>query len=380
MAKYLFVVMENKKKRPKGMEVEIHTEEIVHIKFGKVERTTLVTGAVFPQGTKGRKSAPEPISGYQVSQSKKVTGTPIAFARNTGAPDLDKGHVMALELGGPDVPANIVPQWSNFQRNGYWKKMETAVRGEAEKLEEQQKLTGAAATLYFNAVVLYKPYQKLPLASLDGLGVPTHLTVTTWVQDTKGNISQKKTVFDAKQEQDKTDDMINVRLFEKADKTDEADDVDYPSMYQDVQVGKKKKLEFVDSGQDDKYRPIYSQAQRPKLETPPSSGPTPKVPPPPKFGPLPTNGLQPKVPPPSKFGPFTTNGLQPKVPPPPTSGDFPTVGQHVTIGPPPIVYTTQVSPDVQKLVLDAVHKQKAKSLFLGSPYDEITTQITRMDE
>ncbi len=368
MAKYLFVVMENKKKRPKGMEVEIHTEEIVHIKFGKVERTTLVTGAVFPQGTKGRKSAPEPISGYQVSQSKKVTGTPIAFARNTGAPDLDKGHVMALELGGPDVPANIVPQWSNFQRNGYWKKMETAVRGEAEKLEEQQKLTGAAATLYFNAVVLYKPYQKLPLASLDGLGVPTHLTVTTWVQDTKGNISQKKTVFDAKQEQDKTDDMINVRLFEKADKTDEADDVDYPSMYQDVQVGKKKKLEFVDSGQDDKYRPIYSQAQRPKLETPPSSGP------------LPTNGLQPKVPPPSKFGPLPTNGLQPKVPPPPTSGDFPTVGQHVTIGPPPIVYTTQVSPDVQKLVLDAVHKQKAKSLFLGSPYDEITTQITRMDE
>ena len=171
--------------------------------------------------------------------------------------------------------------------------------------------------------------------------------------------------------------MINVRLFEKADKTDEADDVDYPSMYQDVQVGKKKKLEFVDSGQDDKYRPIYSQAQRPKLETPPSSGPTPKVPPPPKFGPLPTNGLQPKVPPPSKFGPLPTNGLQPKVPPPPTSGDFPTVGQHVTIGPPPIVYTAPGLPARPKLGSRppcSVHESEVASARTR-PYDEITTQI-----
>ena len=60
---------------------------------------------------------------------------------------------MALELGGPDVQHNIVPQWSNFQRNGKWKLMENAARAAAEKLK--------SGVLVYHAIVVYKPYQKI---------------------------------------------------------------------------------------------------------------------------------------------------------------------------------------------------------------------------
>jgi hypothetical protein len=236
-----------KGKRPDGAQVKIETEQISHIKFGLIERTTLVTGIIVPQSTKGRKSAPEPMSGFKVSESEKVSGTPIVFARNTGAPDLDKGHVMALELGGPDVPENIVPQWSNFQRNGLWKLMENAARVAAEKLK--------SGVLVYHAIVLYKPYQNLSLASLKGIGVPCAFKVVTWVEDQFGVKSQVTTVFDRTQEQDQTDDMMKLRLFAQAD------GLDYSEMYDDVTMkgsGKKEKLAFVDQGQDPTYRPTYA--------------------------------------------------------------------------------------------------------------------------
>lgn len=88
-------------------------------------RPVLVHGIVVPTTTKGRKAAPEPASGYRVGMTKRVPKKILALsARNRGAADMDKGHIMALELGGPDVPQNICPQFSLFQQSGEWRKME----------------------------------------------------------------------------------------------------------------------------------------------------------------------------------------------------------------------------------------------------------------
>ncbi|MFN7997605.1 MAG: DNA/RNA non-specific endonuclease [Bryobacteraceae bacterium] len=38
-----------------------------------------------------------------------------------------KGHIMAFELGGPDISANIVPQYGQWNRAGDWRAMEMSV-------------------------------------------------------------------------------------------------------------------------------------------------------------------------------------------------------------------------------------------------------------
>ena len=67
-----------------------------------------VHGIILPISTAERPDAPNPYNGAE-------TGT---------ASGLDKGHVMALSNGGPDVSFNIVPQTAQWQRNGGWRKME----------------------------------------------------------------------------------------------------------------------------------------------------------------------------------------------------------------------------------------------------------------
>lgn len=66
---------------------------------------------VLPVTTKGRGGAPDPQSGLE------LTYYPY-----------DRGHLIGLELGGPDVEDNIAPQWANYQRTQTWRKMETAIR------------------------------------------------------------------------------------------------------------------------------------------------------------------------------------------------------------------------------------------------------------
>ena len=68
-----------------------------------------VMGIIVPVTTKGRPSAPVPLSGFSTGM-------------NWGT---DKGHLMALDLGGPDISANIVPQTSLWQQSGGWRAVET---------------------------------------------------------------------------------------------------------------------------------------------------------------------------------------------------------------------------------------------------------------
>ena len=46
----------------------------------------------------------------------------------------DRGHIFALELGGPNSKYNIMPQWSGFQENGDWRKLERDIKNNSKTL------------------------------------------------------------------------------------------------------------------------------------------------------------------------------------------------------------------------------------------------------
>ncbi len=74
----------------------------------RAENPRSVGGIIVPVTTAGRGSAPRPFSGFQTG---KAYGT-------------DKGHMMALELGGPDITENISPQSNIWQQSGGWRAIE----------------------------------------------------------------------------------------------------------------------------------------------------------------------------------------------------------------------------------------------------------------
>ncbi|POF32426.1 DNA/RNA non-specific endonuclease [Roseibium marinum] len=114
------------------------------------ERQTAVYGYVYPlDTTSGRKSAPEPPS-YRIGMTKRIPKkAKLISPRNTGTVDMDKGHIIALELGGPDVSYNICPQWSQFQRNGEWRRMEVEIHKIAQDQEEQDNLVKMTVSLFY---------------------------------------------------------------------------------------------------------------------------------------------------------------------------------------------------------------------------------------
>ena len=76
----------------------------------KVCRIDEVEALLTPCVTTGRGGAPDPSSGLDLTYS-----------------GFDKGHVIALELGGVDDEYNIVPQCRFFQQSGPWRKAEREI-------------------------------------------------------------------------------------------------------------------------------------------------------------------------------------------------------------------------------------------------------------
>ena len=72
-------------------------------------RPSTVIGGVTLTDTGDRENPPPPVCGMNID------GTPLG-----------RGHVMALQLGGPDVAENIVPQYQQWQQIGAWRQMEVA--------------------------------------------------------------------------------------------------------------------------------------------------------------------------------------------------------------------------------------------------------------
>lgn len=176
------------------------------------ERPVLVEGLVEPTTTTGRQGAPDPHAAFQIYYGKKgQLGHSLPAERNFGRTDAERGHVMALELGGPDISENIVPQWAKFQGSGAWRAMEQAV------LKKALAVVGEGNFLRYKVVVSYKDTGDVT-PSLNTFAFPSHFRATTQVVGESGDLLEDEVVvFDKAQSQDVTDKMLAERVLGKTD-------------------------------------------------------------------------------------------------------------------------------------------------------------------
>lgn len=198
--------------RPVGYgSVDVSHESIDHVSMGRLDRPIGVEGLTAPTVTTGRLSAPEPASGLRISQSP-ASGL---AERNSGLVDVHKGHLFALELGGPDVAENIVAQFGHFQSVGNWRAAERAA------LKLAKDLAKEGLRLHYEVEVRYKHYQQPDQGTQRGLLFPTGFTVTVRPYNPKTHQwGTAQVIFDEDQVQD-------AGQFRQGNKSlDEADQVD----------------------------------------------------------------------------------------------------------------------------------------------------------
>lgn len=131
-------------------------------------RPQRVIGVSVPMTTGDRGRAPKPVSQLDLLHK-----------------GLDRGHVMALEIGGPDEQQNIVPQWSQWQQSGVWRYHETQVRAFGELVLQAE--SGAKAQ---HAVT--KPFSALVVVDIS-LGYQDTSSNTRW--STPSTVRWETTVF-----------------------------------------------------------------------------------------------------------------------------------------------------------------------------------------
>ena len=213
----------------------------------KIVRPTSVYGLVYPCTTSERPSAPEPKSGLRVSMAKKIPSKYRYDSKtgrnynNQGTIDMEKGHIMALELGGPDIPENIVPQWAKWQGCGEWSQMESKVR----KLAEQGQEDGYH--VFFHCSVGYLKHGVYG-ASLKRLCTPNHFTVKVMKQDQTGRQFDQEIIYDASPERSDVDDQMFMRTLVSLE------GVDYDDWVKQTDEKGRDKSRFVPSGQNPLYR------------------------------------------------------------------------------------------------------------------------------
>lgn len=170
-------------------------ETTKHVSLGTTHRTTEVSGFIDPQSTRERRSAPDTSAEIRTSTAGAAK---TAKNRDTGITGAHKGHLMALELGGPDIPENIVPQWGNFQANGVWREAEKAALVKANALDEGHRLR-------FTANAFYKKYQHPEQATRRGLTVPIGFKITVVEVDGDDKEIGSEELFNGEQEWNETD-------------------------------------------------------------------------------------------------------------------------------------------------------------------------------
>ncbi len=120
--------------RSEPVEIIVETMRCPSARAPEFLRPVFLRGLIIPTQTKGRPNAPEPACGLAVSTSESGSNYHWGnMLRNVGSVDMQKGHIMALELGGPDHTFNITPQWAMWQSNGDWREFEIAVLNKAKR-------------------------------------------------------------------------------------------------------------------------------------------------------------------------------------------------------------------------------------------------------
>jgi hypothetical protein len=132
---------------------------------GLARRPIGVNGIVMPTSVGGRGEVKEPASGIDMSKLFQ----------------LDRGHLLALQNGGPDYELNLVPQWAHWQRHEEWRAMERHVHKTAlEMLEQKSVFT------FYQVTVKYKELGARiePAPTKRTWGVPVSFLVTAYLCST----------------------------------------------------------------------------------------------------------------------------------------------------------------------------------------------------
>lgn len=71
--------------------------------------------------------------GFTATTPRQMGTQPIALARQLGGYDVrphntERGHLVPLEIGGPEDDRNQVPMWGHFNKHGAWKAFETELK------------------------------------------------------------------------------------------------------------------------------------------------------------------------------------------------------------------------------------------------------------
>jgi|GEM_PF-5606256 len=148
---YKFDEKINEKKRDKPVEIIIETMGWFYARIPVFERPVYVEGVIEVTEVDVRPDTPHPISQFSVSTSVKNRNFMKGKVRNSGRPELHKDYIMALELGGPDVPFNIIPLWANIQNNAAWRKFATNAKKLA--MNSQEEVIFQAYAIYLDSEV-----------------------------------------------------------------------------------------------------------------------------------------------------------------------------------------------------------------------------------
>jgi len=125
------------------------------------QRPLSMVGGIRVSDTADRDNPPAPICGLNIDN------TPLG-----------RGHIMALQLGGPDVPENIVPQYQQWQQTGAWRQMEVSAMHSAPVNGVFACLMEYANTGDANANGLYNTFWNVdPLVYWDDLRIPTRFRI-----------------------------------------------------------------------------------------------------------------------------------------------------------------------------------------------------------
>jgi len=135
-------------KRDNPVEIIIETMGWFYARIPVFERPIYVEGTVEVTDADAHPNTPDPISQFSVSASVKSRNFMKGNVIKSGRADMHKDFIMALELGGPNVPFNIIPLWAGFQNNAGWKKFATNVKNLA--MNSQEELLFQASIIYLD--------------------------------------------------------------------------------------------------------------------------------------------------------------------------------------------------------------------------------------
>lgn len=123
---------------------------------------------VIPISTTGRKENPEPASHCTPVGSRfdTIKNNFLCSEGNAEKQDIswtmDRGHLIALQLGGANTYKNVVPQKSYWQRNGEWRKVECGIYNMATSIYGWGKVSAREASEMSQPNSLVKLTYRIP--------------------------------------------------------------------------------------------------------------------------------------------------------------------------------------------------------------------------